>query len=160
MNIKNLLISAAIGAMIITAMANVPILNLVNCLLCVGFWAGAILAVWLYRRFEGSVSLGQGVAIGAVTGLLAGVLGFALSFVGAAGVEAMFNGAVAILPPEATVDMDEATMEFITGPGAILLNLVGVLVNIIFGALGGLIGGAIFRPKTPAAPAAPAVPTV
>jgi hypothetical protein len=67
---------------------------------------------------------------------------------------------VAVLPPEATVDMDEATMEFITGPGAILLNLVGVLVNIIFGALGGLIGGAIFRPKTPAAPAAPAVPTV
>ncbi len=156
MNVKSLLISAAIGALVITAMANVPILNLLNCLLCVGFWAGAILAVYLYRRFEGSVSMGQAVAIGAVTGAMAGVLGFALSFVGLAGVQAMFNGVAGVLPPEATADMDETTRQMFTGVGAILLNLVGVLVNCLFGTLGGWIGGLLFRPKPPAAPAAPA----
>jgi hypothetical protein len=155
MHAKNLLISAAIGAMVITAMANVPILNLVNCLLCVGFWAGAILAVWLYRRFEGSVSLGQGVAIGALTGLFAGLLGFALSFVGMAGAGAMLNSVRSILPPEATTDMGDFGRQIAAGPTAILFNLIGVVVNILFGTLGGLIGGAFFRPRPPATPARP-----
>jgi hypothetical protein len=155
MHAKNLLISAVIGAMVITAMANVPILNLVNCLLCVGFWAGAILAVWLYRRFEGSVSLGQAVAIGALTGLFAGLLGFALSFVGAAGAGAMLDGVVRLLPPEAIAEMGDFSTEMVSGPVAIMINLVGVGVNVLFGTLGGLIGGAVYRPRLPAAPAPP-----
>jgi hypothetical protein len=155
MHAKNLLISAVIGAMVITAMANVPILNLVNCLLCVGFWAGAILAVWLYRRFEGSVSLGQGVAIGALTGLFAGLLGFALSFVGGAGAGAMLNSVARLLPPETTAEMGDFSRELVAGPIAILVNLTGVIVNILFGTLGGLIGGAVFRPRLPAVPAPP-----
>ena len=155
MHTKNLLISAVIGALVITAMANVPILNLVNCLLCIGFWAGAILAVWLYRRFEGSVSLGQGVAIGALTGLFAGLLGFALSFVGAAGAGAMLNSVARLLPPEATAEMGDFNSELVAGPIAILVNLTGVIVNILFGTLGGLIGGAVFRPRLSAVPAPP-----
>ena len=42
MNIVSLLIASLIGAVVTTALSNVPYLNLVNCLLCAGFWVGAI----------------------------------------------------------------------------------------------------------------------
>ena len=42
MNIVSLLIASLIGAVATTALSNVPYLNLVNCLLCAGFWVGAI----------------------------------------------------------------------------------------------------------------------
>ncbi|MCJ7796332.1 MAG: hypothetical protein MUQ56_06140, partial [Thermoleophilia bacterium] len=64
MNTKNLLIASLVGGVAITLLANVPILNFINCLLCAGFWAGAILAVWLYKRQTGTVTLGQAVAVG------------------------------------------------------------------------------------------------
>jgi hypothetical protein len=52
----------------------------VNCVLCASFWGSAIFAVWLYRRLNGSLTIRQGVNIGVLTGLLAGLIGFGLSF--------------------------------------------------------------------------------
>ena len=147
MNTRNLLIASLVGGVASTILSNVPVLDLVNCLLCAGFWGGPLLAVWLYKRQTGTVSLGQAVAVGTVAGIWAGVFGFALSLAGLAGVAALMKSYAPFLPPEAGVGSVPS------GPASVLINLVGVGVNILFGAIGGLIGGAIFRTK-PSEPAA------
>ncbi len=150
MNTKNLLIAGLVGGLVITVLANVPILNFINCLLCAGFWGGAILAVWLYKRQTGSVTLGQAVAVGTLAGLFAGVIGFLLSFTGLTGAQALMDSYAQFVPSEA------AASPPLEGAVAMAFNFLGLLTNIVFGAIGGLIGGAIFKPRTPATPQPPA----
>jgi hypothetical protein len=140
-NTKNLLIASLLGGLASTILSNVPLLNFVNCLLCAGFWAGPLLAVWLYKRQTGQISFGQAVAVGTVAGIWAGVFGLILSLVGMAGAQALFNSYARYLPPDANLQAD------LPGPGSIIFNLIGVVFNIAFGAIGGLIGGAIFKTK-------------
>jgi hypothetical protein len=141
MNTKNLLIGGLLGGLISTALSNIPIISLVNCLLCVGFWGGAVFAVWYYKRQTGSVTLGQGIAIGAVAGLFAGVFGFILSLIGAAGVGPMMENMKSVLPQDAQIKLPQP------GVATVLFNILGAGVNIVFGAIGGLVGGLIFKPK-------------
>ncbi len=68
MNTKNMWIAIASGAAMSLLLANVPLLNMVNILLCAGFWVSPLFAVWLYRRLTGSVTLLDGVKIGVLTG--------------------------------------------------------------------------------------------
>jgi hypothetical protein len=142
MNTKNLWIAALGGAVLTTLVSNLPFIGFVNCLLCAGFWGSAIFAVWLYRRLNGTLTVGQGVRIGALTGLLAGVLGLILSLVGLAGAQGFLNGARQFLPADATQGMND-----IPAWGGWIFNLLGVISNVGFGALGGWIGGAIFNPN-------------
>lgn len=142
MNKRNLWIASLSGAAISLLVSNLPYLGFVNCLVCGAFWGSAIFAVWLYRRLSGSVSVNQAVRIGALTGLLAGLFGLALSFVGLAGLQGFLNGLGQFLPVE-----DLENMEEIPGWASLLFNLAGVLLEVGFGALGGWIGGSIFKPK-------------
>lgn len=139
MNAKNLIIASLVGAAASLVLVNVPVLNLVNCLLCVGFWGSAVFAVWLYHRMTGSVTLGQAVTIGTLTGFWAGLFGFLLSFVGLAGAGALLNSYQSFLPADASIQMPAAS--------GIPFTLAGVCVDIVFGSIGGLIGGLIFRNK-------------
>ena len=142
MNIKNLIISSLIGGIVIAALANIPVINVINCLLCIGYWAGAILAVWLYRRFEGSLTLGQGVAVGALAGVWSGLINFIVGLVGAASIATVLSTVEQVLPAD-TLNLDG---DFI-GRIAFLANIFGIFLNIFLGTLGGLIGGAIFQTK-------------
>lgn len=142
MNIKNLIISSLIGGIVIAALANIPVINVINCLLCIGYWAGAILAVWLYKRFEGSLTLGQGVAVGALAGVWSGLINFIVGLVGAASIATILSTVEQVLPAD-TVNLDG---DFI-GRIAFLANIFGIFLNIFLGTLGGLIGGAIFQTK-------------
>jgi hypothetical protein len=141
MNTKNLWIAALSGAVLTTLVSNLPLIGFVNCLLCAGFWGSAIFAVWLYRRLNGTLSIGQGVRIGALTGLLAGVLGLVLSLVGLAGAQGFLNSARQFLPADATQGMND-----LPAWGGWIFNLLGVIFNGGFGALGGWIGGVLFNP--------------
>jgi hypothetical protein len=142
MNSRNLWIAAVSGAALTTLVSNLPFIGFINCLLCGGFWGSAIFAVWLYRRLNGSLTSSQAIKIGALTGLLAGLLGFALSFAGLAGAQGFLNSAREFLPADATQDMDD-----IPAWGALVFNLLGVTFNVVFGVLGGWIGGALFDPN-------------
>ena len=142
MNTKNLWIATLSGAVLTTLVSNLPLIGFVNCLLCAGFWGSAIFAVWLYRRLNGTLTVGQGVRIGALTGLLAGVLGLFLSLVGLAGAQGFLNGARQFLPADATQGMND-----IPAWGGWIFNLLGVIFNVGFGAMGGWIGGAILDPN-------------
>lgn len=142
MNSKSLWIASLSGAGLSLLVSNLPIIGFVNCLLCAGFWGSAIFAVWLYQRQGNPISIRQGVSIGALTGLIAGVLGFALSFVGVAGLQGFMNSAQQFLPADATQGMED-----IPAWGEYLFNFFGVLFEVVFGALGGWIGAVIFDPN-------------
>jgi hypothetical protein len=144
MNTKNLLIASLIGAVITTAFANIPVINLLNCLLCIPFWGGPLFASWYYKRQSGFTAMNQSIGVGALTGLFAGVFGFILSFAGMAGASGLANQINQFLPPGS---MTPDTKAALAGPMAILFNLAGVLTNIIFGVIGGFIGGALFKDK-------------
>jgi hypothetical protein len=143
MNTKNLWIAALSGAVLTTLVSNLPIIGFVNCLLCAGFWGSAIFSVWLYRRLSGTVTVGQGVRVGALTGLCAGVLGFLLGFIGLAGAAGLSNVASSFLPADTAQGMNSTVQAM----GSIVFNLIGVVFNVIFGTVGGWIGGAIFDPN-------------
>lgn len=132
MNKKNLWIACLSGAVLTTVVSNVPFVDMVNILCFAGFWGGAIFAVWLYRRLNGTLVAGQSVRIGLLTGLLAGILGFALSFLGVAGLQDLMN------------DLGQEA-ENIPVWGAVIFNLIGVIFNIVFGMIGGWLGGSLFR---------------
>jgi hypothetical protein len=150
MNTKNLIIASLIGGLISIVLSNVPILNFVNCLLCAGFWAGPLFAAWFYKRQTGTVTLGQGAAIGALAGVWAGVFGLILAFFNLAGFGAMLQSYSQFMPQDAA-NLDPSLF----GAMGWLFNFVGVGFDIIVGTIGGLVGGAIFKTKTPAPPPAP-----
>lgn len=153
MNIKNLTISSLIGGVVIAALANIPVINLINCLLCIGYWAGSILAVWLYKRFQGSLTLGQGVAVGTLSGVWSGIINFIVGLVGVASLAAVITSINQVLPPDTlNLQSDYA------GRIALLINVVGIFLNIFLGALGGLIGGAILQTKPQASVASEPLP--
>lgn len=145
MNTRNLLIAGLIGAVVTTALANIPIVNLLNCLLCLPFWGGPLLAVWFYkRRTGGPLTLKDAIVAGTVAGLFAGGLGILLSFVGMAGASGFANQMNQVLP-EGSVPP-----EMVSGGAAVLFNVMGVITNIVFGLIGGLIGGSLFKDKVQA----------
>ena len=141
MNTRNLLIASLVGGIASTLLSNVPILDLVNCLLCAGFWGGPLLAVWLCISGRPGQSRWARPSPSEPWGIWAGVFGFAVSLAGLAGVAALMKSHAPFLPPEAGVGTVPS------GPASVLINLVGVGVNIVFGAIGGLLGGAIFKTK-------------
>ncbi len=138
----NLWIASLSGAAASLLVSNLPFVGFVNCLLCAGFWGSAIFAVWLYKRLNGAVTSRQAVTVGVLSGVMAGLLGFALSFVGLAGAQGFLNTARQFLPGDATQGMND-----LPAWGALIFNLLGVFFEVIFGAIGGWIGGAIFNPS-------------
>jgi hypothetical protein len=148
MNTRSLWIASLSGAVLSILVSNLPILGLVNCLVCAGFWGSAIFSVWLYRRLSGTPTVRQGLAIGALTGALAGVLGFALSFAGLTGLQGLMNSTAGLLPPDATQGMAD-----VPAWGVTVFNLFGVFFDVAFGILGGWIGAAIFNRRTSPQPA-------
>ena len=140
MNTKNLWIASLSGAALTTLVSNLPYVGFVNCLLCAGFWGSAIFAVWLYRRQSGTPTTRQSVQIGVLTGLLAGLMGFALSFAGLSGAQGFLNTYGRLASPDAFKGMED-----LPAWAGIVFNLMGVLFNVGFGALGGLLGGALFN---------------
>jgi hypothetical protein len=146
MNQKHLWIASLSGAVLTELVSNLWLLGLVNLLLCAGFWGSAIFSVWLYRRLAGAVSPSQGVKIGALTGLCAGALGILLSFAGLAGAQGFMNTASQFLQADALQEMQE-----IPAWAGWIFNTVGFIFNLVFGALGGWIGGLLFKPRAGAA---------
>jgi len=143
MNTKNILTTGLVGAVITLLLTNIPFVNLVNCVICAGFWVGPLFATWLYKRMSGTLSTKEGVWVGITAGAIAGVVGLLLSFVGAAGAAGMVNQLNMFMSPEDQIDMSgvEGTI------GNLLITLFGIIFDIVVGAIGGLVGAAIFKNK-------------
>ncbi len=169
-NSPSKLVPVFIGGLAMTATAVIPMLNLINCLCCAGIMGGAILGVWFYKKnfpADAIFTVGDGAVIGALSGLVgAGLTAIiqALQFGIMSGGSVQFEEEL----DEALQQMEsagqdpaalEAAREFITqmvtNPMMFFLVILvaSMVIFVGFGALGGVIGGNIFKTKT-VAPAA------
>ena len=140
MNTKNLLIASLTGGLVSLLLANTPFVNLINLLICAGFWIGPIVAVWLYRHLGGAVTLREALLTGVLAGAWHALFGLLLSPLGLAGAGGVLQDLRPFMSAQDLSDLETT----LTGVGGLLFNLVGMLVDIVFGVIGGLIGGAIF----------------
>jgi hypothetical protein len=139
MNTKNLLAASLAGGLISLVLVNTRFVNLINLLLCAGYWMGPIAAVWLYRRLEGTLTLKQAMLVGMLAGAWHALMGVALSPLGLAGAGGVLNALRPLVSAQDLPDLEAA----LTGAGGMLFNLIGMAFDFAFGLLGGLIGGAI-----------------
>jgi len=140
MNTRNLLLASLTGGLISVVLANTPYVNLINLFVCVGFWIGPIAAVWLHRRLGGTLTFGQAVITGLLAGAWHALFGLALSPLGLAGAGGFLNDMRQVLPAQDWPDLEFA----LSGRGGWLFNGIGVTIDLAFGFVGGLIGGAVF----------------
>lgn len=143
MNTKHLLAATLTGGLISIVLVNTPFVNLINLMICAGFWVGPIVAVWLYRRLDGVVTLRQALIIGVLAGAWHGLFGLVLSPLGLAGAGGLLSELRPFMSAQDLPDLETA----LTGVSGLLFNLAGIFIDLVFGFLGGLIGGAIFGPR-------------
>jgi len=143
MSWKNFFIASLAGGAAMALLSNIPILSLGNCLLCLWVWGGGLLGAWMYKKLQGSVTVGDGAWIGALAGLIGGVISAFFLYLGAASAS-ILPQLTALLPPEFQVQMD---LERLVRETVTTIALLEVLVFIFIGSIGGLIGGAILRNK-------------
>jgi hypothetical protein len=149
MNTRSLLLSALIAGAVLGTLANLPVLNLFNCFLCLWIWLGGIFAVYLYNRYErkrtqtaeASATVGQGVGIGALAGVVGVVVGAVVFAVTSFITTPMMNQLAKLLE----IDMGGQQLEFLPMFGAFLCG--NMFFYPIFGAIGGLLGAGVFWKK-------------
>jgi hypothetical protein len=154
MNSRSFILSALIAGVVIGVLANLPLLNFINCFLCLWVWVGGILGVFLYRRFQhGGPDLtpGQGAGLGAVAGLIG-------AFVGVVVYAATSFISMPLMARLADYLQVQGDLPFRTGgPGAVIAStffffMMNIVAYPLFGAISGLVGASLMR-KPPAAPA-------
>ncbi len=143
MDNKNMFISALVGAAVMVVLSNVPILSLINCLLCAGIWLGGMAAVWFYRRQTGQfVTAGQGAVIGVVAGLIGAIISSIIS--AAFGADALQS----VIDADPTGQMAGTLGGFVGGGTTFIISfLVNIIIYPLFGAIGGAIFASLGKPK-------------
>jgi len=158
----SIVIPALYGGIIIAVISAVPGLNLLNCLCCAGVLLGGAMSVFFYKKDltpqHPPLTSGDALQLGVLAGVFGAIIGSAIS----AAILAAFGDVSRHFimsfmeqyrnefPPE-TFDQMERGMAM--GGGFWLIALVtSLVIDAIFGLLGGLIGYAIWKPKPGAMP--------
>ena len=153
MNTRSLVLTVLIAGTVIGVLANLPILNLINCALCIWVWLGGSLAVFIYRRFQGSqpgLTASQGAGLGALAGLVGALVGAVVFLVTSPLSIPIFNGLARSLQIEGELPFRSNTIWDLVGTAFVFLVVDAVLYP-VFGALSGMITANLTRP--PASPA-------
>ena len=154
------LVPALIGGGIIGVLSAIPIVNMGNCLCCMWVLLGGAIAAYVYSRdIPPDQEFGSGDA--AIVGLLAGCFGalfgtllsyFFMTVLGQMPWQDIVNQILESdtdLPPEFE-DMLEGIEE--TGSMGFMFVFIqlffGIIINALFGTLGGLLGKAISGKKS------------
>ena len=141
---KHKVVSGLWGGLFIGAISRIPGLSFVNCMCCSGVIGGGVLAVYLYHRTRKEHSVLDG-RVGVELGIIAGITGTV--------VNTLFNLIAfphlndVIFKVSSQIDnstlngiLDNINPAMIT-PNLILMGaLLGLVINTIFGLLGGLLG--------------------
>jgi hypothetical protein len=160
MNTRSFLFATLIAGAAMGLLGNLPVLNLVNCLLCIWVWLGGALAVILYRRFQGGAPIptpGQGAGLGALAGLIGAVVGFGVYLLTAAVTAPIMEGLIRALQVQGDLFPQPIDSGGTLG-GALFFLLVDLGLYPLFGALGGLITANMVKSREmrPAQPTPPA----
>ncbi len=151
----NRLKAAAIGGGAAGVASQIPGLSLVNCLCCALVVGGGMLAVFLALRNEPATEkapYGDGALIGALAGVVAAIVGAIVLIPIAAlfgdpmeQMVRMLEGFEGI-PPE-VLDAMGGDAAGAVGALAFVGFLMSLAVDVVFAAIGGVIGAAVFHKK-------------
>jgi hypothetical protein len=168
MNLKpDKFIPALYGGVIMAVISTVPFLSLVNCLCCAGILFGGFMAVFFYKNnFTPDTppyTAGDCVAVGAIAGVVGAIIGTFLSVIfmklfgnmmGEFLVSTLKNLNVNI-PEEAWKAIDESLNMVLSPFTIIMLFFKSLVIDGVFGLLGGLIGYGVYKPKPSMVPPPP-----
>lgn len=151
----NRLKAAAIGGGAAGVASQIPGLNLVNCLCCALVVGGGMLAVFLALRNEPAtekVPYGDGALIGVLAGVVTAIVGAIVLIPIAALFGDPMEQMVRMLegfegvPPEVLEAMGGDAAGAV-GAFALVGFLMSLVVDVVFAAIGGVIGAAVFHKK-------------
>ena len=150
MNKRSLWLSVLIAGAVIGFLGSLPVLNLVNCILCIWVWIGGSIAVLFYRRFQGGQvvpTAGQGAGLGALSGLVGALIGFLVFLVTGPILTSIFNSLAAALQAQGDMPFTPGAPGGNLGAAAVFLA-VDLVLYPLFGALGGLITASLMKQRT------------
>jgi hypothetical protein len=145
MNTRAFLLASLIGGASMAVLSNIPLVNLVNCLVCFWLWGSGILAVYLYNRFakgETHASISQGLLIGLVAGLIGGLIGIFFGWFTKAATQQTI---LRLMQNQEMFGMVPKSLTTAGGPFSIFGLFTNFILFPFFGMVGGLIGGTIFK---------------
>ena len=144
------LVPSIIGGVIIGIFSTIPGLNFINCFCCAGIILGGFAAVFIYKKTGGEIELtySDGALLGVLSGILGVIFGAIINSIIGTNVEQVLEQVmqnIDDLPPEA----EEILFYFKEHSGQLfMLGIATSLVlNVIFGLLGGIIGVSILGKK-------------
>jgi hypothetical protein len=156
------LLPALYGGIIIGVISAVPFLNWINCCCCAGVMLGGFLSVLFYKNDlapSAMLTNGDALQLGALAGLFGAVIGTGvnalfLSVLGNLSGESLaelLRGFEDVIPPKAFDGLEEGILQADRiGPVAVLWSFItSLVIDPLFGLIGGLIGYAVFKPKQP-----------
>lgn len=150
MNSRSAMWTVLIAGAAIGLLGNLPVLSLVNCILCVWVWLGGALAVYVYRRFQSGQpgpTPGQGAALGAVAGVVGALIGAVVYFLTASLSAPIMDSLVQALKVEGDLPFGAQNPGSALG-GTLFFLAVDIVLYPLFGALGGLVMANITRGRT------------
>ena len=162
MNEEPMLKPALIGGVILGILSSLPIVKAFNCVCCAWVIGGGVLAAYLYVKDSSvPVTLGRGVALGLLTGVI-GTFAYALFsiplFFFGSGMNTMEQARqwidqVPNIPPETRRMVQSFYARGGISAFIYAISIVFMLVVFsLFGMLGGAIGVALFEKRKPGTP--------
>lgn len=148
---------ALYGGLFIGVLSALPVVNIGNCCCCLWVIAGGVLAVYLRQQNTPyQVSASEGALVGLLAGLIGGIVAAVLS-IPLAAMTASFQNQIferLLSNPDMPAEARDAMERALTQGGA--FRAVGAMINVVidtvFGMLGGLLGVALFKKNAPPPP--------
>jgi len=148
MNTRAFILSILIAGLITGVLGNLPLLNLINCALCIFAWLGGFLAVLFYKRFQhgGPVATpGQGAGLGALTGLIGAFVGAVVYAITSPFSFPLFTSLARFLQIEGDLPFTRGAGLWEIVATAFFFLIVDAILYPLFGALAGLITASIIK---------------
>lgn len=145
------------GGLFIGVLSALPLVNIGNCCCCLWVISGGVLAAYLRQQSSpGQITAAEGALVGLLAGVIGGVISAVLSIpmqmLMGPWQEQLVQRIISgnpDLPPEARDAMERlAAGSALRAVGMFL----GIVVDVIFGMLGGLLGVAVFKKNVPPPP--------
>jgi hypothetical protein len=156
------LLPAVYGGVVMALLSSVPVLNFINCFCCAGILLGGMSAVFFYKNAFTPDTEPYTTADCLVVGAMAGVVGAVLGTLLSAAFVLVFGDVMRTMLREMILNSNldipsdsRDRLESLLGDERVsaLVYVVKFFSNLffdtLFGLLGGLIGYAVWKPKTP-----------
>jgi len=144
----NKFIPALWGGVLIGIISGVPFLGFINCACCAGVIGGGLLAVYLYRKDldpNQPMTMGEGAMLGLLAGLIGAVIGSVLSAVfSTASFDFLYRLSEYVDEPELDEFLEEMDPSMLTGGLFFFGFLMSLIIDGLFGVIGGLLGVSFF----------------